>query len=85
LKSITEFRRRRTANHLEIDTEGSWAISYGDMITLLLSFFIIFFSTDQEKDRMKAMESALLVALGNDKDSTAAPRYPKAQIHNSMT
>ena len=30
--------------HDEIDAEGSWAVSYGDMITLLLTFFIIFFS-----------------------------------------
>lgn len=44
----------------EIDTEGSWAISYGDMITLLLTFFILFFSTDQEKDRMDRLESSLI-------------------------
>lgn len=31
-------------SHEEIDSEGSWAVSYGDMITLLLTFFIIFFS-----------------------------------------
>jgi chemotaxis protein MotB len=30
--------------HEEVDAEGSWAVSYGDMITLLLTFFIIFFS-----------------------------------------
>ena len=35
--------------------EGSWAISYGDMITLLLSFFVMFFSTDhQSEDSKKA-------------------------------
>lgn len=51
----------------EVDTDGSWAISYGDMITLLLTFFILFFSTDSEKDRMKQMESALMIKL----DSTA--------------
>jgi chemotaxis protein MotB len=32
-----------------IDSEGSWAVSYGDMITLLLSFFVIYFSTDFNK------------------------------------
>lgn len=35
----------------EVESEGSWAISYGDMITLLLSFFVIFFSTDFEKKK----------------------------------
>ncbi len=42
------------AHEEEVESEGSWAISYGDMITLLLSFFVIFFSTDfdkQKKDR----------------------------------
>lgn len=37
----------------EVDSEGSWAVSYGDMVTLLLTFFIIFFTTDkfhQEKN-----------------------------------
>lgn len=28
------------------DDDGSWAVSYGDMITLLLAFFILFFSVD---------------------------------------
>jgi flagellar motor protein MotB len=58
-------RRRRSTDHFEVDTEGSWAISYGDMITLLLSFFILFFSTDSEKDRLQAMEASLLVKLEN--------------------
>lgn len=70
---IASARRRPMNNHLEVDTEGSWAISYGDMITLLLSFFIIFFSTDKEKDRMKAMEASLVVALGVDNDSLVRP------------
>jgi flagellar motor protein MotB len=38
--------------HLEEEeSEGSWAVSYGDMITLLLSFFVIFFTTDLKKDQ----------------------------------
>lgn len=43
--------KRKTA--VEVYSEGSWAISYGDMITLLLSFFVIFFSFDfkTEKDQ----------------------------------
>jgi len=39
-------RQRHTMSH-EVDSEGSWAISYGDMVTLLLTFFIIFFSHDK--------------------------------------
>ena len=55
--------RSRGQHEAEVDTEGSWAISYGDMITLLLTFFILFFSTDHQKDRMEAMEASLMAKL----------------------
>jgi chemotaxis protein MotB len=38
--------RKRLSHQEEVDSDGSWAVSYGDMITLLLSFFVIYFSTD---------------------------------------
>ncbi len=65
-------RKRPQGETSEVDTDGSWAISYGDMITLLLTFFILFFSTDSEKDRMKQMENALMIKL----DSSAKFRGP---------
>jgi flagellar motor protein MotB len=68
-------RRRRLTNHVEVDTEGSWAISYGDMITLLLSFFILFFSTNKDRDRMNAMEDALFTVLSKP-DRTPASASP---------
>ena len=39
----------------EAEGEGSWAISYGDMITLLLSFFVIFFTTDLQKEKVQKL------------------------------
>jgi flagellar motor protein MotB len=51
-------RRSRVTSHSEIDSEGSWAISYGDMVTLLLTFFIIFFAADKFK-----MQKALKLDL----------------------
>jgi chemotaxis protein MotB len=36
-------KQRRTAKH----SEGSWAVSYVDMLTLLLCFFIIFYNNNQ--------------------------------------
>lgn len=41
------------------EIEGSWAISYGDMITLLLSFFVIFFSTDHKSENLKKANAVL--------------------------
>jgi chemotaxis protein MotB len=70
------FKKLQQLNHEEIDTEGSWAISYGDMITLLMTFFVLFFSTNKELDRMKAMEKSLFTIL---KESTA----PAQEVFNN--
>lgn len=47
----------------EENTEGSWAISYGDMITLLLSFFVIFFSFDYKKEKEDRLQVGVLQSL----------------------
>jgi chemotaxis protein MotB len=47
----------------EIETEGTWAISYGDMITLLLSFFVIFFTTDFDKNEKQKLNQHMLTEL----------------------
>jgi chemotaxis protein MotB len=41
------------------DSEGTWAISYGDLVTLLLSFFVIFFTTDPQKEKAEKMTNLL--------------------------
>lgn len=63
--------------HLEEISEGSWAISYGDMITLLLSFFVLFFSMDFKKDSEKKLDKNVLntfnsqaIILDNKKEIT---------------
>lgn len=62
-----------------VESEGSWAISYGDMITLLLSFFVIFFSTDFEREKVDKLNRHLSFELdgavaskGEDKGAAAA-------------
>lgn len=47
----------------EEDSEGTWALSYGDMITLLLSFFVIFFTTDPGKEKVQKLNSLLSFEL----------------------
>jgi flagellar motor protein MotB len=44
----------------EQENDELWAISYGDMITLLLSFFVIFFSTDFKKDQSDKLDEHLI-------------------------
>lgn len=79
-------RRRRMSNHIEVDSEGSWAISYGDMVTLLLSFFILFFSADPERDRMNAMEQSLFSILtANSESQGRPPQNTSDQNQTQMT
>lgn len=46
-------------NHEEHNDE-LWAISYGDMITLLLSFFVIYFSVDPKKGEMEKLDNHMI-------------------------
>lgn len=47
----------------EVETEGTWAISYGDMITLLLCFFVIFFTTDFDKKKNDKMNQQVVAEI----------------------
>mgnify|MGYP001947008696 CR=1 FL=1 len=42
---------------------GSWAISYGDLVTILLSFFILFFSTDFGKKDKNLIDQSLVESI----------------------
>lgn len=51
---------------LEVDSEGTWAVSYGDMVTLLLTFFIVFFSVNpnqEDNDYRNGVRLALIKKL----------------------
>ena len=55
----------RTKKHEEVDAEGSWAISYGDMITVLLAFFVMFFSVDFKDEEKELINSSLIESLAS--------------------
>jgi len=55
------------AEHEEVDSEGSWAVSYGDMVTLLLTFFILFFSMEKPNPNSNKLKLALLDDLNSQK------------------
>jgi flagellar motor protein MotB len=60
--------RRQTVDE-EVNSEGSWALSYGDMVTLLLMFFVMFFSTDakvKEKEKNTLIQEELLAVFEKD-------------------
>lgn len=59
MKRIRPKRRTVTENNVE----GSWAISYGDMLTLLLAFFVLFFSIDQQEIQEELLQRSILATL----------------------
>lgn len=63
-----KFLMAREAHAPGGDHNSNWAISYGDMITLLLTFFILFFSIDRGKK-----ESVRLGALVNEQFNGSGP------------
>ncbi len=68
--------------HLEeAEAEGSWAISYGDMITLLLSFFVIFFTTDPKEEKSRKLNDYLAFTM----DGLAALKAPEGSRRAGKT
>lgn len=66
-------RKIAVDQHEETDSEGTWAISYGDMVTLLLTFFILFFSiepSDSSKSKKVALKVSLVESLKDHSKQT---------------
>ena len=55
--------RKKSIQSNSVDSEGSWAISYGDMVTLLLAFFVLFFSIDQQEISAKKLAQSLITNI----------------------
>lgn len=86
-------RRRRFQHSHEVDSEGSWAISYGDMVTLLLTFFIIFFSSDkfitQKKSQIdmnakEAMSAKAVRDIASELTEISNPMLPDGKIADEV-
>jgi chemotaxis protein MotB len=71
-------RRIRSLRGRGLDAdEGSWAISYGDMVTLLLAFFIVFFSVNPKEEKQMALSRSLLAVLRPLTDGAKAEPAPE--------
>jgi chemotaxis protein MotB len=83
MKHLGRLRSSNLAHAGATDSEGTWAVSYGDMITLLLTFFILFFSIDTKSEPKKdtAMDDALIGIL-TDKTSEGAAKAKKETPEN---
>lgn len=77
--------RKRVEEHEEIDSEGSWAVSYGDMVTLLLTFFIIFFTTDPKQGTKQRVELkvSLIETLKNKSSNSESGNREDINVGNN--
>jgi chemotaxis protein MotB len=77
---MSEMLRNRSREQIEeVDSEGNWAISYGDMVTLLLTFFILFFNIDKrEIEQRLNIQDTLLQQL-------KASKHPEIAIGKQST
>lgn len=71
-----QFQERRESNAPSHEGASNWAISYGDMITLLLAFFVLFFNINPQKSNdfnilVKMLESEFNEAA--DKEAIRVP------------
>lgn len=72
--------RRRKHQAVEPDSEGTWIISYADMITLLLAFFVMFFTVNPKAQKAEGLQVALIQALnGADQCANRTPAKQKLQ------
>lgn len=69
----------------EVDSEGSWAVSYGDMVTLLLTFFIIFFTTDPKQGTKQRVELkvSLIETLKNKSSNSESGNREEINVGNN--
>lgn len=81
-----DFKKLRETQSPEGDHNSNWAISYGDMVTLLLAFFVLFFSVSKTSHEIKIVDEALKkefnVMTWPKPDSTwgAQNRFPTSEM-----
>lgn len=59
MEQARDFKKFRETQSPNGDHNSNWAISYGDMITLLLTFFVLFFHIGSDSFHLKMVEKEI--------------------------
>ena len=73
-------KKLNSEDYAEHENDELWAISYGDMITLLLSFFVIFFSIDPKKSNMDKLDNHFITHFKMVDLSNKAKNPPMIEV-----
>lgn len=73
-------RNNNKSSESTVDEHGSWMISYGDMVTLLLAFFVLFFTVDPQKEQVDGLNMSLITELKNSRDIASETEVPTLDI-----
>jgi flagellar motor protein MotB len=83
--SLSIKRDRRPTIDAEADSHGTWAVSYGDMITLLLTFFILFMNLTNKDVETLEIQSSLLTQLKKPAEQTEPGKDEQLRLGNTKT
>lgn len=76
--------RRRHAVHEEHLNHEAWAIPYGDLVTLLLAFFVVMYAVSSiNEGKYRVMADALEAAFGGRPRTIAPIQLGQAQLRGS--
>ena len=78
MHSLKDFREIRATKD-DNEDENEWLVSYSDVVTLLLCFFVIFYNIDKVQDKNKLNEILVQFDLKNSQIANN-PQSPSPQV-----
>ena len=74
---------KRSTRRKKVHSEGSWAVSYVDMLTLLLCFFIIFYNNAKGKNEETLLQKIAVNMKDKDGKTTPTPTASKVSLKDA--
>lgn len=85
MRRLKDFKKLREQQSPEGDHNSNWAISYGDMITLLLAFFVLFFHVGSDSYHVKMIEKVINEAFSPPQEKAPDMTWGKQDSREPAT